>query len=243
LDALGTNLQRLFVENGIVFLSPFMILGAYRFRSQQLIRIMLSYLFLLLIVMSFVFPFAGSRGGFFHSGVAVMPILWALVPPGLETAIHWGAKVRGWDRKQAVRVLGTSVIAIVVLLTGAIFWTKAIGPDLHQPRWDSGFRTYVAVEAELSKLSPSSEVIAVNNPPGFRLATDRECVVIPNGSIKTLRDVVDRYRVSWVVLDVNRPAGLASLYHEPTSVPWLVHRATIHDPLGREIYLLKVMLD
>jgi len=243
LEALWTNFQRLLLENGIVFLSPFMVLGAYRFRSQPLTRIAILYLAIVLFVMSFVFPFAGSRGGFFHSGVAVMPVLWALVPPGLEVAINWGAKVRGWDRREAIKVLGTSVIAIVVILTGVLFWSKAIGPELNQPRWESGLRTYNEVGDQLRKLSPSPAVVAVNNPPGFYLATNLECVVIPNGTVDMLRAVIEHYHVGWVVLDVNRPPGLAILYDEPTSIPWLAHQATIYDAVGREIFILEVMLE
>jgi hypothetical protein len=242
LEALWVNVQRLLLENGIVFLSPFMILGAYRYRSHPLTRLAILYLAILLFVMSFVFPFAGSRGGFFHSAVAVMPFLWALVPPGLEVAINWGAKIRGWDGEEALKVLGTSAIIIVVILTGALFWSKAIGPELSQPRWASGLSTYNEVGDQLHKLSPSPAVVAVNNPPGFYLATNLECVVIPNGTVETLRDVVERHQVGWVVLDVNHPAGLAMLFDDPTSVQWLVHQATLFDSEGREIFLLKVDL-
>jgi hypothetical protein len=242
LEALWVNVQRLLLENGIVFLSPFMILGAYRYRSHPLTRLAILYLAILLFVMSFVFPFAGSRGGFFHSAVAVMPFLWALVPPGLEVAINWGAKIRGWDGEEALKVLGTSAIIIVVILTGALFWSKAIGPELSQPRWASGLSTYNEVGDQLHKLSPSPAVVAVNNPPGFYLATNLECVVIPDGTVETLRDVVERHQVGWVVLDVNHPAGLAMLFDDPTSVQWLVHQATLFDSEGREIFLLKVDL-
>jgi len=243
LEALWVNTQRLLIENGIVFLSPFMVLGAYRFRSHPLTRIAILYLVILLFVMSFVFPFAGSRGGFFHSGVAVMPVLWALVPAGLEAAIHWGAKVRGWDRREAMVVLGSSVIAIVIILTGVLLWSKAIGPELNQPRWESGLRTYDQVGDQLQKLSASPAVVAVNNPPGFYLATNLKSVVIPNGTLDTLRDVIERYQVDWVVLDVNHPPDLAMLYDEPTSIPWLANEATFYDSAGREIFLLKVMLE
>ncbi|UCF60707.1 MAG: glycosyltransferase family 39 protein [Anaerolineaceae bacterium] len=243
IEALWVNLQRLLIENGVVFLSPFMVLGAYRFRSQPLTRIAILYLAILLFVMSFIFPFAGSRGGFFHSGMAVMPVLWAFVPPGLEIAIRWGAKIRRWDPQQAMMVLGTSVIAIVAILTVVLFWSKAVGSELNEPRWESSLSAYREVGEQLHKLNPSPEVVAVNNPPGFYLATNLECVVIPNGSIDVLRDLIVRYQVGWVVLDVNHPPDLAMLYDEPTSIPWLSNEATLFDSEGREIYLLRVMLE
>ncbi|HEY43717.1 MAG TPA: hypothetical protein G4O11_07015, partial [Anaerolineae bacterium] len=243
LQALWTNLQRLFIENGIVFLSPFMVLGAYRFRNHPFTRITATYLAILLFIMSFVFPFAGSRGGFFHSGVAVMPVLWAFVPAGLEVAIDWGAKIRGWDRREAVKIFGTSVVVIVAILTTILFWSKAIGPDLSKPRWESGLRIYSEVGDRLRTLNSSPGIVAVNNPPGFYLATNLECVVIPNGTVETLREVFEHYRVGWLVLDANRPAGLATLYDGPTSVSWLELKATLYDAAGREIYVFKVLLE
>jgi 4-amino-4-deoxy-L-arabinose transferase-like glycosyltransferase len=242
LQALWTNLQRLLLENGIVFLSPFMVLGAFRFRKHPLTRITLTYLAILLFVMSFVFPFAGSRGGFFHSGAAAMPLLWAFAPAGLEVAIDWGAKIRGWERRKSQKVLGASVMVIVAILTVILFWSKVIGPEWNNPRWESGFRTYHEVGDLLRELSTSPDVVAVNNPPGFYLATHLECVAVPNGTVETLRGVVERYRVKWVVLDANRPTGLAPLYDEPSSVSWLEQKGTLYDASGREIYLLQVSL-
>jgi hypothetical protein len=243
LQALWTNLQRLLLESGIVFLSPFMALGALRFRNHPLMRITVTYLAILLFVMSFVFPFAGSRGGFFHSGTAAMPVLWAFVPAGLEVAIDWGAKIRGWERRKSQKVLGTSVLVIVAMLTVILFWSKTIGPELNNLRWESGLRTFDEVGELLREISSSPEIVAVNNPPGFYLATNLECVAIPNGTVETLRGVIEHYRVKWVVLDANRPVGLAPLYDEPTSVSWLEQKAILHDASGREIYLLQVLLE
>jgi len=70
-----------------------------------------------------------------------------------------------------------------------------------------------------------------------------ESVVIPNGPIETLRQVVERYRVDWVVLDANRPVDLAALYHAPEIAPWLELADTLQDSQGRDIYLLKVSLE
>ncbi|MGH2626628.1 MAG: glycosyltransferase family 39 protein, partial [Anaerolineales bacterium] len=74
LAALGSNLTSLWAVNGLVFLLPLMALGAWRFRNHRLIRFALAYLALELLLMSFVFPYAGTRGGYFHSSVAAMPV-------------------------------------------------------------------------------------------------------------------------------------------------------------------------
>jgi hypothetical protein len=70
-----------------------------------------------------------------------------------------------------------------------------------------------------------------------------ESVVIPNGPIETLRKVVERYSVDWVVLDANRPVDLAALYDAPETAPWLELADTLQDSQGRDIYLLRVSLE
>jgi len=242
-QALGTNIQRLIGENGIVFLGPFMALGAHRLWKQPLVRLATIYLVLLLGVMSFIFPYAGSYGGFFHSSAALMPILFVLAPVGLDTAIAWGAKKRGWNLREAKVIFGAGAVALVGILTVGLVWTRVIGPAPREPRWAYSLRTYQEVGELLCQLEESPGVVAINNPPGFYLATSLESVVIPNGPIETLHQVVERYSVDWVVLDANRPVDLAALYNAPETAHWLELADTLQDSQGRDIYLLKVSLE
>jgi hypothetical protein len=83
--------------------------------------------------------------------------------------------------------------------------------------------------------------VAVNNPPGFYLASGVPAVVIPDGGEAALRAVVNRFEVGWVLLDANHPAELASLYSHPESFGWLELRASFADSEGRVVYLLRVL--
>ena len=242
-QALWINIQRLIGENGIIFLGPFMTLGAHRLWKHPLVRLATIYFVLLLGVMSFIFPYAGSYGGFFHSSAALMPILFVLAPVGLDTAITWGAKKRGWNLREANEILGAGTVALVGILTIGLVWTRVIGPTPREPRWAYSLRKYQEVGERLCQLEESPGVVAINNPPGFYLATSMESVVIPNGPIDTLRQVVERYSVDWVVLDANRPVDLAVLYNAPETAPWLELADTLQDSQGRDIYLLKVSLE
>ena len=239
-QALWINLQRLIGENGLVFLGPFMALGAHRLWKHPLVRLATTYLVLLLGVMSFIFPYAGSYGGFFHSSAALMPVLFVLAPAGLDTAIEWGAKKRGWNLREAKVILGAGTVALLGILNVSLIWTRVIGSTPSEPQWAYTQRTYQEVGELLCRLEESPGVVAINNPPGFYLATSMESVVIPNGPTETLRQVVDRYNVDWVVLDANRPVGLAELYNAPETAPWLELVDTLQDSQGREILLLKV---
>jgi hypothetical protein len=242
--ALGENLKTVLAVDGSVFLLPFMVLGAWQVRRHPLVSAAALYFCLLLLAMSVVFPFAGARGGTFHSTAALMPVLWTLAPVGLEAAVAWGARVRRWNLEQAPRVFGGTAVVAAAALSGGLFVPKVIGarPDL--PRWDSGRRSYAEAARELQRfewLAGDPGVVAVNNPPGFYLASGVPAVAIPDGSAETLRQVVVGYGVRWVLLDANRPAGLAGLYEDPWSVPWLVPMTSWLDEQGQVMRWFRVI--
>jgi len=239
--ALGENLKTLLAVDGSVFLLPFMLLGAWQMRKHPLVRVAGLYLVLLLLVMSVVFPFAGARGGTFHSTAALMPLLWTLAPVGLEAAVAWGAQVRGWRAEQAQRLFAGTVVFLAATLTVGLYVPKVIGsrPDL--PRWDASRRSYAEAARELALLDGDPGVVAVNNPPGFFLASGLPSVAIPDGDPNTLHRAVEDFGVGWVILDANHPAGLASLYANPDSVAWLELGASFEDEQGRPIYWLRVV--
>lgn len=240
LEALFANLQTLVAVNGLIFLGPFMIIGALDKRSNPLVRLNVVYLLLLLGVMSFVFPFAGSRGGYFHSSTALMPLLWSLAPLGIQRAVTWAAARRGWAVIRARALFGWSAPALAGVLTIGLVWTRVIGSSAASPAWSGAADVYVAVSHDLESLDPTGSVVAVNNPPGLYLATGAPSVMIPNGPPEALRGVVERYDVEWVVLDANRPDGLASLYQAPGSLPWLTLARRIEGLPGGDVLILRV---
>jgi hypothetical protein len=239
--ALLTNANSLLLVNGLVILAPLAALGAYRLRSESIVRNVLVYLITLFGVMTFVFPFAGARGGYFHSSVALMPFVWGLAPIGLEVAIGWARQHRGWGQG-AGRVSFAAVAAICACITIWVVWSRAIGPRPQAPLWESPHAAYSALGSRLKALDPAARVIAVNDPPGFYLASGLSAVVIPDGSPDTLRQVVTKFDASWVILDANHPTGLADLYARPDSLDWLQRVDNTSDVSGRPVYLLRVLL-
>ena len=236
--ALGTNLQSLVGVNGLVFLGPLMAIGAWRNRADPLVRLTAVYLLLLLGVMTVIFPFAGARGGFFHSSAAVMPILWALVIPGLEAVSAWGARRRGWLAGQAFTVLGIGAVVLAAGLTAGLTWRRTVG-DSRSPVWQASQRAYQAVAEAMLPRATAEQVVAVNNPAGFHLASGCRAIVIPDGGSEVLRAVVERYAADWVVLEPNHPLGLDSLYADPGSLSWLQVAGEIR-PEGVPVFLLRV---
>ncbi len=231
-QALGLALQSLVAVNGLVFLAPLMALGAWELRRSALVRLMAVYLLALILLMVGAFPFVGVHGGFFHSSAALMPALWAVAPTGLERVVAWVSRRRRWDRVAAVRVFAAASVVLAAALTTELTLRRLGG-------WQASVQVYSDVAEALGRLSQEPGVVAVNNPPGFFLASGLSAVVIPDGSPEVLRQVLDRYGAVWVVLDRNRPAGLADLYRDPESVPWLAAEAMVEAEDGSPVWILR----
>jgi hypothetical protein len=235
-QALSTNIQRLVAEGGMIFLGPFMAVGAIRKWRHPFVKLGTVYLAALLAVMTLIFPFVGPRGALFHSMTAVMPLLWALAPIGIRMGIIWLGARRNWDRREAWRVLGTSAVVLAALLTIFLYANRFYAEG---EAWNASAQTYLDAAASIPDSTES--VVAVNNPPGFFAHSHKQAVVIPSGTDQTLRKVVDSFDVGWVVLEANHPQGLDALYAEPTSVAWLRLVETIQDPGGQPVLVFKVV--
>ena len=240
LRAAWSNLQSLVAVNGLVFLFPLMLMGIWRMRREILVQCSMAYLVVLVLAMTVVFPFAGMRGGLFHSSVALMPVLWSLTPTGLEAVVQWGSRRRGWDARQAKAVFGSAAVLLAVAMTAAITSGKLSTGEQGLSEWSMGAATYEAVGGGLAALDRSDPIVAVNNPPGFTLATGLRAVVIPDGPPETLQAVVRRYGVSWVVLEQDHPVGLEALYTRPEQAAWLELEEVLLDVRGRRVLLLRV---
>ena len=238
--ALATNLETLVVVVGGIILGPFMLVGAWRRRQDPLVVLCGAYLLLLVGVMTLAFPFSGARGGLFHSSAGVLPILWALTPIGVERALQSVAVRRGWNPERAWRLFVPAIAAAMIAITGWVAWDRAAFGWPEAARWEASSDYHLELAKALRLLDPAPGVVAVNDPPGFYLASGFPCVVVPFGDPETLRAVVDRFDVEWVVLDANHPAPLAGLYANPASEAWLSLRGEIEDPQGRPVYLLQL---
>ena len=221
IQALGVNLERIIAENGLIFLSPLIILGGLKLKHAVSIRMAALYSLMLLVVMTVIFPFAGMNGGIFHSSAAVMPVAWCLAPVGLETFIEWGVRRRGWERSRARTLFHPAVIGIAVLITITTFYLRAIGNDVRMPRWVWPQATYQNVGEYMADRSADHQPVAVNNPPGYWVATGTSAIVIPTGSQGALYESMHRYGVEWVILDANRPRVWRAVFEREDLPDWL----------------------
>jgi hypothetical protein len=226
--AFGQNLQTFLAVQGDIILIPLMLWGLWRFRRQRIVRLGALAWGLTLAVMTIPFPFAGAWGGFFHSASAVQPLFWSLVPFGLEGFITWASKRRKWHDAQAWRVFSAAVILLVVALSVFIVCQRVVGADWRQPIWSESQRIYILLGDELAALgADSQEIVLVNNPPGFHLATGWAAIAIPDGDLTSLLSAARQFGAGYLILEANHPAGLDSLYQQPASQPGLHYISSV----------------
>jgi hypothetical protein len=169
-----------------------------------------------------------------------MPLFWALSACGLDTIVAWLGQRRRWDPAQAQAFFGSAAVLLAAALTAFLYWGRAVGSDLSRPAWAAAARTYAEIGERLRDLDPEARVVAVNNPPGFYAASGIQAVVIPNGPTDTLRQVVERYGVDWVILEENHPLALDDLYARPYDSAWLTIVAEVDSADGSTAYLMRV---
>lgn len=218
--SLGQNLQSAFAVQGEIFLTPLILLGLWKYRRDSRITLGVIAWLLTLIMMTFVFPHAGWRGGFFHSGAAVQPLLWAVAPFGLDVFVDWGVRVRRWHPIQATTVFRGGLLGLAIMLAVLVVQKRVIGNDIANPIWDQGGKAYAALDTKLDSLGAGpDDVVLVNNPPGYFVASGRQAIAIPNGGETTLLEVARRYDAKYLLIEKNHVVGLAGFYDTPEDRP------------------------
>ena len=214
--ALGQNLQTALAVQAEIFLAPLILLGAWRLRHQPTVQVGLLAWVLTLAAMTLVFPFAGARGGFFHSGAAVQTLFWALAAAGLDVFLEWGVRVRHWSPQVSRSVFFSAILGFAALLSVYSVGGRVLGLGYKNQPWGAGQTAYIQLQDQFQRLEiPIETVILVNNPPGFYLASQRPAIVIPDGNVDTLLSVAERFGAQIVLVEANHPHGLDALYDNP----------------------------
>lgn len=225
--ALGQNLVSTIAVQGEIILTPLIMMGLWYHRRDLRVQVGLLAWFVTFGLMTFIFPFAGVRGGFFHSGAALQPLFWAVVPAGLFQFVDWGRRVRNWDPKSAQRVFGAGLLSLGILISAFLTYNRVIGSELTNPAWSKNVVRYQLLDQALQDLGASNyDVVLVNDPPGFFLASSRPCISIPYGNLETLQSVARRYNARYLLLEFNQLQGQVDLYDHPADHPGVIYLGT-----------------
>jgi hypothetical protein len=228
-EVLYLNLQSTLAPLGMIFPGVFAGFGIFRSRRNSVVQLGGIYWLLLVFVMTVIFPFAGMRGGFFHSGAALLPLIWAMVPVGVDVVTDWTVKTLKWETRKIKPFFVGMLFLYVILFSLAITYKNIIGTDPDTaPGWDQYIRTYPAVEEAVQALTTDPEAIVISaTPPAYTTITGRPSIAIPGGGIEPLLAVIDRYDARFVLLESNHPEALEELFEQPQDIGELKYYATI----------------
>jgi hypothetical protein len=226
LDALTTNLGTVIGVQGVVFLVPFVLIGLWQLRHDLRSKIAVTGWLILFLVMTFVFPFAGWRGSFFHAGAAFQPYWWVLAPLGLDTFIAW-IRRRGYFTDHNAPVFFQVVFVLVaVIVTAFLLNVRVISSG-----WAKDDVVYRSVEDLLvEKGAEPYDTVIVLNPPGYYVTTGRSAIVIPFGDQSTLWTVAKRYNAAYVVIEPNSKfKDIKYLYEHPGENPSFIYLGEVNE--------------
>lgn len=206
------NLKTLFGVVANVVLLPFMIIGIWKTRKTKLTRFVLLMTTLLFCMMTFVFPYAGFRGGFFHSMSAFQIYFWAIVIPGLDATVSWSVAKLKWVESKSKILFGVA-ITLGIGAMSCVAYMQKIGMD---GRWDAQFAQFVAVDQKLASLASGNDYsVMVNDSPGYYAATGREAVQLSSGSAQAIHNLMDKFEIDYLVVDVDCPESIKTLVETP----------------------------
>jgi len=203
--ALGMNLLNTFAAQGGILLFPFILVGYWQFRKEIRARLVATGWLILLVVMTLVFPLAGARGSFFHSGAAFQPFWWALAPIGLSHLVDKLYNRRILTAEHAGTVFQGFLVVISVFLSLVIVQVRIL-----QPGWQPEEELYVQVEKVLlARGADRDEIAIVRNPAGYYIVSGRPTIVMPPGGPDTILTLAQHYDASYFILE---PGGVLEEY-------------------------------
>ncbi len=203
-EALKLNTGNLLaVQLGVIGIPLIAFSLRNHWRSKKLL-LPFMYFLIIFFVMTIIFSLAGGRGGYIHAMAAIQIFFWILIADGLSRFIQWGINHRGWELKRSRVMFGSALIIFAFILTTIFYYKGVISAG-----WDQEVAEFRAIESVIeTRLNTKEDVIMINNPVAYNLATDRWSVVIPNANWENLSKLIDRFDVRYVVLDENLPVQL-----------------------------------
>jgi hypothetical protein len=216
LMALAANLGNAVAAQGEIFLLPFILIGIWQLRHDLRTKIAVTGWIILFVVMTAIFPFAGSRGSFFHAGAAFQPFWWVAAPIGLNIVIQW-ARQRGKLTDENAPLF----FQVVLVLIAALMTVYLVNFRVIADGWAKDDFIYPAVEQKLlaNGIRPQ-DVVIVRNPPGYFLASGRSSVSLPFGDASTILTVAKKFNATYLILEKGGTfESIQNLYDHPEGNP------------------------
>ncbi len=138
-------------------------------------------------------------------------------------------------------MFGSATVVLAFSVTLFLFADRALGLGEGGTSWARQDEAYRLAGELIRGDGGPSLIAAVNNPPCFYYQAHMRAVVIPQGGPQALQAVVERYGVTYVVVDRNLPNDLKTLFAEGASPAWLtLIGRTGADPGALGVYRVNV---
>jgi hypothetical protein len=223
--AVGQNLGTAFFAQGMIFLFPLILIGAWK--ERHLFRIQLGAFGWLMILLaeSLFFPFASVSGGIFHAGAVFQPLMFALAPLGLDVLITRLGRGKNLLR-QISAPLHAALLIFVISLSVMLVKIRVIDSG-----WNEGEYLYQEADQFLvAQGAQPQDIVVTRNPPAYYVMTGRQAIAIPYG--QTLLAASQKYGARYVILEGDgTPNPIIDLYDHPENYPEFTYLGAIGDNL------------
>ncbi len=209
-EALSSNLGTFIAVEGLVVMTPLMLLGLWVRRRDGFLRGFWLYALGLHLAMTLVFSFPGYRGGLLHSAAALIPWWAALGVAGLDDAVDWAARRRRqWRAGTAKVIFSAALLAVAVFLSLSTGLANRVGTGMPQ------------LYNDLRTVLPENARVMINDPAALYYFTGLGGVVLPNESPDIIPEIARRYGVGYLLLEQVTEDGRAADAAPPSLWPVL----------------------
>jgi hypothetical protein len=230
--ALWANLQTTFISMGVLLPGLLAVLGFWRNRQRNMVRLGLVGLAVLFGVLSLIFPFSGVNGSYFHSGAAFVPLILSMAPDGIDVLTKASLRrFKTWEDRRIRPFYTVVVIVFVGFFSLYTYFSVVVGFDGELGmNWNMVQERYETVDAVLNAFGAEpGDLVLATNPPGLTAVTGHPAVGTPDGEPETLAQVAADFGVRWVLVEPNHPEGLEAFYDHPEDVGGLTFIETVED--------------
>ena len=191
---------------GGIFVIPF-VAGLWRERHRRELAPFLAYFVLMFVAMGLVFTFHAPMGAFYHSALAWLPVAAGMAVANVGPVASWVG--RGWPflrRPATHRFLAVAGLAGAVALSG-------VGSTVVLGQWTDAHAKLASAARFLTADTPASDRVMAYDPAALYELTGRPGVAPPYDGYGVIAQVVNAYRIRWVVVtlrpgETRDPLGL-----------------------------------
>jgi 4-amino-4-deoxy-L-arabinose transferase-like glycosyltransferase len=206
LAAWGVLVGRSAVLLGGIFFVPFAA-GLWRERHRPELWPFLAYFVVMFVAMGLVFTFHAPMGAFYHSSLAWLPVAAGMAAANLGPVASWLG--RGWP---FLRRPATHRFLAVAGLAGAMA-LSVVGSGVLLGQWSDAHAKLALAARFLTTESAAGDRVMAYDPAALYELTGRPGVAPPFDDFPVIGEVVDAYRIRWVVVtlrpgETRDPLGL-----------------------------------